>query len=224
MNRRTNRRKGMSLLEVIIALAVFLMSITGLVFLMGIANDNAMEAQMRSQAMSICQSQLSKAACGSVPLSGQSMSPSEDDSDYQVSMDADPGSFNGLFTVTVTVTRKRANGTELECSLTQMILDPSIVGTVFDSAKSLQTPSTDSGTTTAPATSAATPAVAAAAAKPTTMPNTKTNTMPSTKTGGSTSSTPKTGGSTTPSSKTGGSTTPSSKTGGSTTPSSKTGG
>ena len=100
MNRRTNRREGMSLLEVIIAMAVFLMSITGLVFLMGVASDSALEAQMRSQAMSICQSQLAKAASGSVPLSGQAMSTSEDDDAYQMSMDVDSGSFNGLHNVT----------------------------------------------------------------------------------------------------------------------------
>lgn len=193
MNRRTNRRKGMSLLEVIIAMAVFLMSITGLVFLMGVASDSALEAQMRSQAMSICQSQLAKAASGSVPLSGQAMSPSEDDDAYQMSMDVAPGSFDGLSNVTVTVTRKRGNGTEMECSLSQMILDPKIVGTVFDSAKSLQTPSTDSssGSTTPPATAAAAPSGGAATSKPSTTPSAMTGT----KTGGTTPSTgTKTGG------------------------------
>ena len=210
MNRRTNRRKGMSLLEVIIAMAVFLMSLTGLVFLMGVASESALEAQMRSQAMSICQSQLAKAASGSVPLSGQAMSTSEDDDAYQMSMDVDSGSFNGLHNVTVTVTRKRGNGSEMECSLSQMILDPKIVGTVFDSAKDLQAPSTDSssGSTTPPATSAASPSGAAATSKPSTTASAKLDTKPSTKTGGTTPSTGTKSGSTTPTTKTG-STTPS---------------
>ena len=59
---RPDRRKGMSLLEVIIALAVFLMSVTGLVALMNVATDSALEAQMRSQALSICQSRLAEAS------------------------------------------------------------------------------------------------------------------------------------------------------------------
>ncbi len=207
MNRRTNRRKGMSLLEVIIAMAVFLMSITGLVLLMGVASDSALEAQMRSQAMSICQSQLAKAASGSVPLSGQAMSTSEDDDAYQMSMDVDSGSFNGLHNVTVTVTRKRGNGSEMECSLSQMILDPKIVGTVFDSAKSLQTPSTDSGSgssTADPATGAAPASGAAATSKPSTTASAKMDTKPSTKTGGTTPSTGTKSGSTTPTTKSGG--------------------
>ena len=147
-----NRRKGMSLLECILALAIFLMSITGLVFLMGVASDNALEAKMRSQAMSICQSRLAEAGCGALSLEGHDKTACEDDDTYQWSMDVEPGSYGGLFNVTVHVSRKRANGTQLECSLTQMVLDPKLVGTVFDGAKELQTPSTD-GTTTDPAAS-----------------------------------------------------------------------
>jgi Tfp pilus assembly protein PilV len=59
-----SRRDGLSLIEVILALAIFLMSITGLVFLMGIASDHALEANMRSQAISIAQSRLAEVSAG----------------------------------------------------------------------------------------------------------------------------------------------------------------
>ena len=163
MVRPSYRRKGMSLLEVLIALAVFVMSTTGLIFLMGIATDNALETQMRSQAMSLCQSKLAEASCGAIPLTGSGKAECEDDKDYQWSMDVAPGSFASLSTVTVTVSRKRANGKEFECSMSQMVLDPAVVGTVFDGASALQAPSTSTdpsaSSTTAPGASA-TPAAA----------------------------------------------------------------
>ena len=161
MVRRSYRRKGMSLLEVLIALAVFVMSITGLVFLMGIATDNALETQMRSQAQSLCQSKLAEVSAGALPLSGSGKVECEDDKDYQWSMDVAPGSFGSLSTVTVTVSRKRANGKEFECSMSQMVLDPTVVGTVFDGATAIQTPSTAATTTPATSGSPSAPAMAA---------------------------------------------------------------
>jgi len=140
---RRNPRQGISLLEVILALSVFLISITGLVFLMGVASDQALETQMRSQAFSLAQSKLAEVSSGAIPLEGKGEAACEDDDDYMWSMDVDSGGFNGLSNVTVHVSRKRANGTKLECSLSQMVLDPKIVGTVYDGAKDLQS-STDS--------------------------------------------------------------------------------
>jgi type II secretion system protein I len=160
----------MSLLEVLIALAVFVMSTTGLIFLMGIATDNAIETQMRSQAMSLCQSKLAEASCGSIPLTGSGKAECEDDKDYQWSMDVAPGSFASLSTVTVTVSRKRANGKEFECSMSQMVLDPAVVGTVFDGATAIQAPSTSTdpsaSSTTTPSASSSPAAASPAASTP----------------------------------------------------------
>jgi len=145
LSRRCSR-KGLSLLEVILAMAIFLMSITGLTFLMGIASDHALESQMRSQAISICQSRLAEVSSGAIALEGQGPSACEDDNDFQWSMDVEPGSYNGLSNVTIRVTRKRANGSQLECSLSQMVFDPKSIGTVFDAAK--DTSATGSATDT----------------------------------------------------------------------------
>jgi general secretion pathway protein I len=204
MVRRIGRRQGISLLEVIIALAVFLMSITGLVFLMGIATDNAIETQMRSQAQSLCQSKLAEVSAGALPLSGTSKAECEDDKDYQWSMEVTPGAFASLSTVTVTVSRKRANGKEFECSMSQMVLDPSVTGTVFDGAKAMQTPDTSGGTTDPSSSASTTPSASASpsAAAPKSGPagsSPKSGTM-------SPSAAPKSGGSSpTPSPRAGGS-------------------
>ena len=92
LTRRTPR-KGLSLLEVILALAVFLLSITGLVFLMGVASDQAIETEMRSQALSLCQSRLAEISSGAVPLEGKGEAACEDDNDYMWSMEVDSGGF-----------------------------------------------------------------------------------------------------------------------------------
>jgi type II secretory pathway pseudopilin PulG len=145
---RRNPRKGLSLLEVILALAVFLLAITGLVFLMGVASDQAIETEMRSQALSLCQSRLAEVSSGAIPLEGKGDAACDDDDDYMWSMDVDSGGFNGLSNVTVHVTRKRANGSKFACSLSQMVLDPKMVGTVFDAAQDLQSSSSDSSSGT----------------------------------------------------------------------------
>ena len=80
----------------------------------------------------------------------------------------DQAQANGLWNVTVKVTRQRANGTTFDCSISQMVLDPSVVGSTQDSlAINVGTaPSTTgSGTTGATDATGAVGAVGAPAGK-----------------------------------------------------------
>jgi Tfp pilus assembly protein PilV len=132
MRLRRAARRGLSLLEVLVALAVFLMSLIGLGFLLSVAGNTAMETQYRIQAAGICQSKLAEVVAGSIPLEGQPEAQFEEDPEYQWSLDVQPGGPQGLFNVTVKVSRKRGDGSLMECSLTQMVLDPKMVGSVHD--------------------------------------------------------------------------------------------
>ena len=126
-------RPGLSLLEVIIALAVFLLSLVGLGHLVGVASGIASEANQRSQAARLCQSKLDEVVAGSVPLTSQGDTAFDEDPDYHWSLDADQNSTQGLFNVTVRVTRKRPGAGDLTCSISQMVLDPSTLGSTQDS-------------------------------------------------------------------------------------------
>src|SRR5262245_29382230 len=127
-----SRRDGLSLLEVIIAMAVFLFSLVGLVFLLNVASNLAMDAHYRSHAANLAQAKLAEVAAGVVPLDGQSDIPCEDDPDYHWTMESSQSGAEHLFNVTVTVSRKRADGATVEASLSQMVLDPQQVGSLYD--------------------------------------------------------------------------------------------
>ena len=132
MRLRRPARRGLSLLEVLVALAVFLLSLIGLGFLLAVAGNTAMETQYRTQAATICQSKLAEVVAGSIPLDGSSGGDVEEDPAYQWSMEVQSGGPQGLSNVTIKVTRKRADGSTMECSLSQMVFDPKNVGSVHD--------------------------------------------------------------------------------------------
>jgi len=180
-------RKGMSLLEVLVATSIFLLALIGLTQLLNLSSDKAQEVQFRSEATQLCQGKLFEITSGALPLQGGSDTFPEAP-EYQWTVTVDSGSIANLFDVTVTVSRQRANGTSLEVSLSQSVLDPSVIGSTQDvSAVSGsdqtnapsgtgQSGTTGSGSTTpaaptptpvaAPAPKTTTPAPSAPAPKP----------------------------------------------------------
>jgi Tfp pilus assembly protein PilV len=141
-------RRGLSLLEVIISLAIFLMSITAIGHLITMAGKQAVDASQRNEATRLAQAQLNRVIAGIVPLSSQGDTPFDDAPDYSWSVDAEQqGSVNGLWTVTVKVTRERSDG-KIQVALSQMVLDPSIVGSTQDSIQLNTSSATNNGTNT----------------------------------------------------------------------------
>jgi type II secretory pathway pseudopilin PulG len=142
-------RPALTLMEVLVSLAIFLMSLAALGRLVTFAGERAQEAQFRSQATLHCLSQLAEVEAGSIPLGSQGEGPLEDDADYTWSMDAQQGPAAGLWNVTVRVSRKAPNGASVEVSLSKMVLDPSAVGSTQDSvpvSSSQNSNSSSSGT------------------------------------------------------------------------------
>jgi Tfp pilus assembly protein PilV len=133
MLRSPAARPALSLMEVLVALAIFLMSLAALTRLVTFAGERALEAQYRSQATLYCLSQLAEVEAGIIPLGSQGEGALEDDSDYQWSMDAQQGQAAGLWNVTVHVTRKGPAGSTIAVSLSKLVLDPSAVGSTQDS-------------------------------------------------------------------------------------------
>jgi Tfp pilus assembly protein PilV len=133
MLRAPAARPALSLMEVLVSLAIFLLSLAALTRLVTFAGERALEAQYRSQATLHCLSQLAEVEAGSIALGSQGESPLGDDPDYEWSMDASQGQVAGLWNVTVTVSRKGPGGAPIKVSLSKMVLDPSAVGSTQDS-------------------------------------------------------------------------------------------
>ncbi len=125
-------RPGLSLLEVMVALAIFLFALVGLGQLVTLGANQALEVEAKSQAVEMCRSKLNEVACGAVPLGSQSAVPFDEDPDWTWSLDAEQGAVAGLWNVSVTVSRQRPDGSKTECSINQIILDPTVIGTVYD--------------------------------------------------------------------------------------------
>lgn len=161
------RRPGLTLLEVLVALAIFLFAMVVMGGLITTAGDQALEVQYQSQAGQLCQTKLAEVNAGVVPLESQSDVSFDEDPDWQWSLSCEQdGSVNGLWNVHITVSRERADHTRFETTVSQLLIDPQIRGSSLDAA----TPSGSDTSTAASATSgsSSTPASGGAAATPAT--------------------------------------------------------
>jgi general secretion pathway protein I len=139
-------RPGLSLLEVLTALAIFLISLIALGQLVTLSGERALEVERLSRASQLSQSKLAEVVSGAVSLSSQSGDFDEDpDWHYQVEAEQD-SAITGLWRVQVKVSRDMGNGTTMESTVSQMVLDPSLRGSASDAI-----PSPTSGNTGAQA-------------------------------------------------------------------------
>jgi type II secretory pathway pseudopilin PulG len=119
-------------MEVLISLAILLLGLVGLGYLLNAASDRAREAQVRTEALMHAQSKMAEVIGGSIPLQGQGEQDVEDASDFRWSMECNQGTADNLWSVSITVTRRRSLGTPLAVTLQQMVLDPTAIGSTQD--------------------------------------------------------------------------------------------
>ena len=123
----------MTLIEVLIALAIFLLAMVVFGEMIIRNGEIARDIQRQNLATRLCQSKLHEAAAGVVPMTGQDDMPFDEEPDFTWAKTADAGSVDNLWNVTITVKRRQTDtGTPIQCVLTQMILDPSIAGSTQD--------------------------------------------------------------------------------------------
>jgi type II secretion system protein I len=141
-------RRGLSLLEVIIALAIFLFSLIAVSRLFEIGADMAREMDLRVHASLLAQSKLAEIAAGSIALGSQGETPFEgDDADWSWKVDAEQESTAGLWRVVVSVSRM-VRGARMEVAFAQYVLDPKLRGSTDATALGTDDTSTTSGSTT----------------------------------------------------------------------------
>ena len=145
---RLVRREGMTLLEVLFALAIFLLSLVAIGQLVSVTSTRAREIQYRGQAMQLCQSKMAEIYVGAEQLSSQSDVPFPEDNSWHWSADCNQGQVANLWTVQVRVTKDLPDGTHIEASLTQMMLDPSVRGTSVNLNSNSSSSGSSSGSTT----------------------------------------------------------------------------
>lgn len=130
--RRKAPRSGLSLMEVLAALAIFLLSFVAIGGLITLASERALDVQHLTLATQMCQSKLNEVLCGAIPLQSQSGA-MEEDPDWNWSLEASQEeSITGLWNVQVRVSREFVGGREISVSMNAMMLDPSLRGNASD--------------------------------------------------------------------------------------------
>ncbi len=138
------------MLEVLTALTIFLLAMAVFGTIISRNGEIAAGIQQQNLATRLCQSKLHEVAVGVWPMTSQDDTPCDEEPDYTWSLDAENSSFDGLWQVTVTVKRKASeSGDVVQCSVTQMMLDPSVIGSNEDVVPvTSSTTSSTSGTST----------------------------------------------------------------------------
>ncbi|KAA0134503.1 prepilin-type N-terminal cleavage/methylation domain-containing protein [Gimesia chilikensis] len=125
-NKRT--RAGLTLLEVLISLAIFLGALTALSQLIGIGSRAAVQAQLRTQAILKCQSKLAEVLAGAQPLESVSQAAYEDEENWKWSLDVQPGAYENMLQLTVSVLYSGAGeSVTTSYQLTRQIRDPAML-------------------------------------------------------------------------------------------------
>lgn len=129
------RRRGLSLLEVLVALAIFLFALVGLSQIATISTNRAIELKQRSEASQLAQSKMAEVLGGAVGLTSTSEAPIDEEPDFNWALSVEQhATVPGLWVATVTVSHENANGHKIETSLSQLIMDPNNRGTSYDAA------------------------------------------------------------------------------------------
>jgi general secretion pathway protein I len=136
-----SKRQGITLLEVVVSLVIFLFSLVAISSLSSLGNSRAMDARDYSKASLLCQTKLGELVTGIEPLSAQGATAFKDEPDWTYEIDVSDGVVDSLKNVRVTVKLDK-EGRQVEVNLTQMILSPASRGSTLDKL----TTSTSSGT------------------------------------------------------------------------------
>jgi type II secretion system protein I len=125
-------RPGLSLMEVLIALAIFLIAMAVLGQMVNLATNRAVQVRQQAQAAQLCQSKLAEVVAGAVPLTSQSEVAFEEDPHWVWTMEAEQAEVANLWRVKIRVSRAGSDGNGIECVMSQMVLDPAVRGSAAD--------------------------------------------------------------------------------------------
>jgi type II secretion system protein I len=135
--RSRTRRRGLTLLEVVISMAIFLFSITAIMQLTSMATDRAVLVQQQAMGTMLAQRKLAEVMVGATPLSSTGYTAFTDDGmeDWQWKLDATQNSINGVWNVQVSVKYEvpESGFQPVTVDLGQMVLDPTLRGSTLDS-------------------------------------------------------------------------------------------
>lgn len=129
--RSRRNRDGLTILEVILAIGVFLASATIITQLLATGTRAAVEGRLKSQLALLAESKMAEAASGVIELVSASSQSFDDDvevdPEFTWTLDIEPGSDGDLLTVTVLTEHTNAqDNVDMNFSITRLMRDPQI--------------------------------------------------------------------------------------------------
>lgn len=124
---RDSRRRGLTLLEVLLSLGLFLGALAALSQLWYGGVRAAVQARLATQAILRCESKLNEVVAGAVPLQSTSDTPFDDDSSWTWSLQVEIGPHTDSMLVTVKVSHPGQSGlSSSDYQLRRLIRDPQV--------------------------------------------------------------------------------------------------
>ena len=124
---RSIHRPGLSLLEVLVSLAIFLFSLVAIASLVDFGSERAKAAAMQTAGVRLAQSKLAEVEAGVISASTSDNGMFEDEPEWNYSVEPGAATVPNVYPVTVRVWRE-VSGRRYEVVLTQMIYDPAEMG------------------------------------------------------------------------------------------------
>ena len=124
------RHPGVSLLEVLIALAIFLLCFAAIGQLVDVAGDNALNARYQNTGTRLAVSKMHEVEIGAIPVSsgGSGDFSADGDDGWQWTVNSSATDVANVYAVTVTVS-KDFRGRPFEITVSQTVFDPLFMGT-----------------------------------------------------------------------------------------------
>lgn len=128
-NRPGPQRRGLTLYEVVLSMAIFFMAMAGVSQLISIGSDSAVAAKLTTEAAMHCESRMNEVIAGAIPLEDVSDQPLEEGNDaWQWTLVAKKDEpVPGMVDLTVTVSHYNTDGVRnATFSLRRLIRDPQV--------------------------------------------------------------------------------------------------
>ncbi|QDU18200.1 type IV pilus modification PilV family protein [Urbifossiella limnaea] len=138
MPRPTGRaRPGLTLIEVLLALAILLMSLAAIGQLVDVGSNHGTVAQFHVRGTRLAQDKLAECEAGVIDVTAGGGGTFEHEPEWSWSVDSQPETATNLYRVTVTVSRDD-RGKPFEVVLAQLIYDPAMTGSAAQAQKPSQ--------------------------------------------------------------------------------------
>jgi type II secretion system protein I len=145
--RRNARRRGLTLLEVLLSLTILVLALAAIGRLVDIGTDHGNQARAYNRGARLAQSKMAEVEAGILPVSSNAEGQFEgDDATWSYSVSSEAAGPPNLYTVSVKVTSD-VKGQPVQVVLTQLLFDPAMTGSAAQAERPAATTDDGSGTT-----------------------------------------------------------------------------